>query len=225
MSDPTPSEFVAELRAAQAAAARGPRAALPPPDVEAIVRQVQPREDLAARFVAEATAAGCAVRRTDRAGLAAAVRECLDLHGARTVWIERPTQGESDCAGLDGLADALRGDGRAVARESNRETLFELDAAITLVDSAVAETGSVVCASGPSRPRGASLLPRVHVAVVPADRIVADLCDVFARMPREGTALPSGVVIITGPSKTADIEGVLVTGVHGPTHVEIIVVE
>jgi len=106
------------------------------------------------------------------------------------------------------------------------ERLFDVDAGITEVRAGVAETGSLVCASDGGRGRGLSLVPPLHVAIVRASEIVPDLIDVFGELGGlGGGGLPSSVVLITGPSKTADIEGVLITGVHGPREVLVVVVE
>ena len=90
---------------------------------------------------------------------------------------------------------------------------------ITLL--AIAESGSVVCQTGPATRRVASLIPPMHVAVVGRSQIVPDLCDFFDGLQ---PPLPSNINLITGPSKTADIEGTLVTGVHGPGDVHVLVV-
>ncbi len=102
----------------------------------------------------------------------------------------------------------------------------ELDAklGVTSVAWAVAETGTLALASGAVTPRVTSLLPPVHVAVVGADQILPDLFDLFDRLgsPESGE-LPSTINLITGPSKTGDIELQLTTGVHGPGRWQVIV--
>jgi L-lactate dehydrogenase complex protein LldF len=87
----------------------------------------------------------------------------------------------------------------------------------------VAETGSLLLRFGPAAPRLSSLLPPALVAILPADRIVEDLHAAFARLRQTG--ILSGAVIISGPSKTADIEMTLENGVHGPGVVSTLIVE
>lgn len=82
--------------------------------------------------------------------------------------------------------------------------------AVTLADVAVAESGTIVCLAGPNRARLASLTCEFHVVLVATSRLVATLEDAVSRMS------PRNAVWITGPSRTADIEGQLVRGVHGP---------
>ena len=77
----------------------------------------------------------------------------------------------------------------------------------------------------PEQPRSLSLLPPVHIAVARREQIVADLFDWFDDQQRDIHKLPACVSIITGPSKTGDIELKLVTGVHGPGEVHVILLE
>jgi L-lactate dehydrogenase complex protein LldG len=104
-----------------------------------------------------------------------------------------------------------------------RDTFFEADLGISGVACAIAETGTLVMASLPENPRSLSLLPPVHIAVVHRDQIVADLFDLFADLEADKAQLPSCLTLITGPSKTGDIELKLVTGVHGPGEVHVVV--
>jgi L-lactate dehydrogenase complex protein LldG len=86
----------------------------------------------------------------------------------------------------------------------------------------LADTGSVVLAAGPEEPRARSLLPQVHVTILEAERILPGLADLFREL---GGELPSALAIVTGPSRTADIEQKLVIGVHGPGEVHIVILE
>jgi L-lactate dehydrogenase complex protein LldG len=106
-----------------------------------------------------------------------------------------------------------------------RQRMFAADIGITSVDVAIAETGTLAVASGPVTPRTASLLPPVHIAIVDKAQIVPDLFDLFAKLEAEGPQnLPRNVTLITGPSKTGDLELRLTTGVHGPGHWHVIVI-
>jgi L-lactate dehydrogenase complex protein LldG len=94
------------------------------------------------------------------------------------------------------------------------------DVGVTGCDYLIAETGSVVVLSKPEQARSLSLLPPFHIVIATAKQILPDVFDVFAL----SGGPPSGMAIITGPSKTGDIEGKLVTGVHGPREVHVVVV-
>ncbi len=89
----------------------------------------------------------------------------------------------------------------------------QADVGISGAAAALAETGSVVVESGPGRSRLATLLPPVHVALVSVHLLTADL---FTWLARRSSGWPASLTIISGPSKTADIEQTLAVGVHGP---------
>jgi L-lactate dehydrogenase complex protein LldG len=83
----------------------------------------------------------------------------------------------------------------------------------------LADTGSVVLAASPEEPRANSLLPEVHVSLLREDRILPDLAELFEVL---GPDLPSALAIVTGPSRSGDIEQTLVVGVHGPGEVHVV---
>ena len=124
------------------------------------------------------------------------------------------------------------GEGVAVERwdpahpdDERKDAAFAMTCGITDVDYAVAETGSLVVCASPAHGRSVSLLGRVHIAVVRAEQIVPDLYDLFPRLQSDfPDGLPSNVTLISGPSKTADIELAIVIGVHGPGVVHIVLV-
>lgn len=90
---------------------------------------------------------------------------------------------------------------------------------------AIAETGSLMLLSGPDTFASAALLPETHIAVVPVSRIVANLEEAFTRMRAEHGQLPRATNIISGPSRTGDIEQTIVLGAHGPYRVHVILVD
>jgi L-lactate dehydrogenase complex protein LldG len=94
-----------------------------------------------------------------------------------------------------------------------RQFAATTDVGISGADAALAETGTVVVSSGPGRSRLTSLMPPVHIALVPASCLTGDL---FTWMAEQKPPLPASVTLISGPSKTADIEQTMAVGVHGP---------
>ena len=84
----------------------------------------------------------------------------------------------------------------------------------------IAATGSVVLASSRDEPRSRHLLPEVHVSLLRHDAVVPDLAALFAVVAGN---LPSALAIVTGPSRSADIEQRLVVGVHGPREVHVVI--
>ena len=108
----------------------------------------------------------------------------------------------------------------------DRHALFAADAAVSGADYLVAETGSVALLARPDQPRSLSLLPPLHIVVADHRQMLPDLFDLFEeRLWAEMGELPSCVSLVTGPSKTGDIELRLVTGVHGPGEVHVVLID
>ena len=95
---------------------------------------------------------------------------------------------------------------------------------VTGAFAAIAETGTLVLASGPDTPPTASLLPETHIAVVSAGRIVPHMEDAFALARESFGQLPRAINFVSGPSRTADIDQTIVLGAHGPSRVHVILV-
>jgi L-lactate dehydrogenase complex protein LldG len=137
-----------------------------------------------------------------------------------------------DALGVPGLIDRLAARGLSVlpqhvpfTGDARRDTLTTFDPitlGLTGADAGLAESGSIVLASGPGRGRLASLMVPIHVAVLRRDRLVYSLSDLFRRRPDLATMPGSNLVCITGPSRTADIEMTLSRGVHGPREIHVI---
>jgi len=108
-------------------------------------------------------------------------------------------------------------------RDQLRELCATADVGITSADYALADTGTLVMLSGPTEARMISLLPPAHIAVVPADRILSGLDELFSILTNPAS-VTSSMVLITGPSRTADIEQILVRGVHGPGEITVIAI-
>jgi L-lactate dehydrogenase complex protein LldG len=121
--------------------------------------------------------------------------------------------------GIDGLAAVQTG-------FTDRDALHAACAAaafgITSADYALADTGTLAMLASREEARLVSLLPPVHVAIVPRARILTGLDELFATVPLPGD-VTSSMVLITGPSRTADIEQILVRGVHGPGEIHVVV--
>lgn len=121
------------------------------------------------------------------------------------------------------LGHSLSGRGVEV-RSAGPEAAAGATIGVTSAIAGVAATGSIVLDSRRAGGRLASLLPPVHVCVLPADRIVATPADVLRGLGDDPAALPPSLVLVTGPSRTGDIEQLLTIGAHGPTALHVIVV-
>jgi L-lactate dehydrogenase complex protein LldG len=96
---------------------------------------------------------------------------------------------------------------------------------ITGVFAAIAETGTLVLLSGAHSPTTLNFLPDVHIVVVRRQQIVTHIEDVWRRIRSELEDMPRTVNLITGPSRTADIEQTIQLGAHGPRSLHVIVVD
>ncbi len=96
---------------------------------------------------------------------------------------------------------------------------------VTGAFAGVAETGSVVLLSGPESPTTLNFLPDDHIVVLRASRIVPHTEDVWALLRKSRRKMPRTVNLITGPSKTGDVEQKIQEGAHGPRRVHVIVLD
>lgn len=109
-------------------------------------------------------------------------------------------------------------------REELKTACASADIGITSVDYALAATGTFVMLSSPNEARLISLLPPVHIAIFPRSLFLANLAELLSLLPRPADQT-SSMVLITGPSRTADIEQILVRGVHGPGEIYAVIVD
>ena len=108
--------------------------------------------------------------------------------------------------------------------EESKDLLFEIDAAITTTRGGIAETGSLILWPTPDEPRLMSLIPPIHIAVLYAEEIYSTFRE--AMITENWTSgMPTNALLISGPSKTADIEQTLVYGVHGCKELVVIVIQ
>lgn len=210
-------------------AAEAARAARTPPE-----HVHPPQDDLAAQFAAElARLAGHPHRCADDAQALAEIRAILERHAADELiaW-------DRAAIGLPGLDDLLRelgarvldsriadrGDGRAAALQALDPALVCISGA----DAGIAESGTLVLRSRPGRGRLASLLAPTHIAVLRRAQIVRGLGAALARIQDQHGpdifADSSNLTLITGPSRTGDIEQTLTLGVHGPREIHVIII-
>ena len=108
--------------------------------------------------------------------------------------------------------------------EHLKETVFNVDAGITSTHGAIAEIGALILWSSIDEPRQISLVPPIHVSVLNADNIYSTFLEVMQQENWAG-GMPTNAFLISGPSKTADIELTLAFGVHGPKELIVLIVD
>ena len=168
-------------------------------------------EERLARFVTECEKLGTVVHLPTSPS--DAIETVLDLLGKD----KRVMVWATEHIPLDGLHDALHKQGIAVVEQDTNTRV-----GITGAEAALAATGSLVLSSGAGKPRAASLLGDVHVAVITRDQLL-DGMEAWAAQQKDTWAEASNRVIITGASRTADIGLELVIGAHGPVELHVIV--
>ena len=97
------------------------------------------------------------------------------------------------------------------------ENFENADVGLTLCEALIARNGSILLSSANMAGRRLSIYPPVHIVLAKASQLVVDLSDGFKLIKNKyGNTLPSMISVVTGPSRTADIEKTLVLGAHGP---------
>jgi L-lactate dehydrogenase complex protein LldG len=187
------------------------------------VARIGDDEDLRARFIAEVERVKGVVHLAESdADARRILRELLtqkDVH--------RVTMWDADELPLEHV-DALVAEMNIERVQGEDDVVATADAGITGADWAIAATGTLVLSSGSGKPRMASLLPPIHVAIVTTDQLVPRLEDYIAGQRADKLSTfrtSSNVTLITGCSRTSDIEMQTVFGVHGPLELHIILIE
>ncbi len=159
----------------------------------------------------------------------AAAAQCREIFGA--LGLAEVLAWDDGEIGCPGLPEALRRAGvrlvpaelaAADERQAALEHLAALPAGLTGAIAGLADTGSIVVASGRGRPRLASLLPPVHVALLPVRRLYPTMAAWLAGGGDQIVRQSANLVVVTGPSRTADIELTIALGVHGPKEIHVI---
>jgi L-lactate dehydrogenase complex protein LldG len=113
-----------------------------------------------------------------------------------------------------------------IAYKAEPVALMNASIGLTLCECLIARTGSVMVSSRQLSGRRLNVFPEVHVVIASTDQLVGNLRDGFELMKKKyGATLPSAITVISGPSRTADIEKTLVMGAHGPRQLYVLLVE
>ena len=186
------------------------------------------REELRTRFVAALKAAGAqAIEVADEAGAAGQIADLLRSCNLRSAVI-----GEGITTDSASVAARLSSDGYEVTRigppdgqaaTGFKQRLSTIDVGIVEADYAIASTGTLALVATPERPRSVSLIPPINIVLLRTARILPDLAAVLRAVGPE-TIASRPMVLVTGPSRTADIEKRIVIGVHGPKELYVVII-
>lgn len=207
------------------------------PDLGDVLPSVAPSEWVA-RFEAELLSVGGSAHRVrSRADIAGLLAGILTDRAAGVVLSRNPLL---DRLGLQEILGELGvpawkwptdagSEPSPPASQDYREHCFSAGAGVTGVDLALVESGTLVLTSATEGSQLASLAPPVHIAFYRREQVVATLEDVLARLPppsADASPAPGrSIVFITGTSRTADIEQILIRGVHGPRELHAILID
>jgi len=204
-----------------------------------LVRLVGGDADCVGLFIERATAGGLCVHRVKPNDLMKVVVQMLSACGARRVAVSVPGRvGQS-------LREWLAPRGVAIVSieiDGSLDAQYDADVGITDCDAGLAESGTIVLRGDAERSRGTFIVPPIHLAILRESQILPDMLDYWPTLSdcdgiasgRDGSVhgvtnrvrkVPTSIVMISGPSKTADIEGILITGVHGPREVHVVLVD
>ena len=180
--------------------------------------------DLVTRFRVNAQAVNTVVHGpVSRHGVPRSVSAIAAGHGAKSfvAWDVLPAAGVT--ASL--VAEGMKRVDHTVPVNDDRKAwnseFHDLDVGITGADAGLAESGTVVLSHGPGKPRLASLFPEIHIAILEVESMAPTLAHWAAANPA-AVADTTNLVLVTGPSRTGDIEQQLNLGVHGPRHVHVV---
>ena len=137
-----------------------------------------------------------------------------DTPGSYALW--------ADCPFLNGIGHHQLSSIAGLKLEVTREQSDQARFGISQMQWALADTGSLVQDSSPIEQRLVSSLPTIHIALVPTSGLLPDMPTLFANLHPDNS---SYIALITGPSRTADIERVLTIGVHGPDRLVIVFID
>lgn len=235
-------EFLHRVRSALGRGASGADAGAAAPSDHApsdlgVVRLVDHDADLVGLFVERATAGGVRVHRARPSELSPTIHHLVSTLAARSAVVSVPgPMGEE-------LERSLVAHGVAIVGgqpDGTLDALYDADVGITDGDAGLAESGTLVLRADARRGRGVFIVPPVHLAILRESQIMPDMLDYWPTLGpqvgsrsgsgtptdpmRRAAAMPTSIVLVSGPSKTADIEGILITGVHGPREVHVVLV-
>jgi L-lactate dehydrogenase complex protein LldG len=214
--NPAREDILGKLQAAYGRPPGAPPAPIPSSARIAPRQPAGPEAELT-RLLAEIERLNGITRRVaSREELRAALAELVRAEGVKraTCWTTPDLEAWGVAAALKDLGVEI------IPAEAGKQRVASCELGVTGVDAALPETGTLVLTASPERPRVASLLPRVHLALLRPAVLRPDLHQVFAE------TRPAGyTVLISGPSRTADIELTLTLGVHGPKSLYVWVME
>jgi L-lactate dehydrogenase complex protein LldG len=211
--------------------ALGRRTTLLPPPLERFVEPADPADlaELIERFTREATAVRAQIHRLPgHRRLAEKIIEICANQAGEIALSGAALLDQTDLPGALAARGLATINGDRTDHEQLVARLASCCVGVTGADYAIAETGTIVLTSDEQDALLVSLIPPLHIAVVRSGQMVATIDEAISRIGREraGRTNPTrSVTLITGPSRTSDVELVLSIGVHGPKELHVIILD
>lgn len=214
------SDILARIRAATGRTADSPAPPAPEYANAALIpaRATGTPRELVSRFIDMATEAAATIDRVEVAS---------DVGPAIAAWLDAEDLPRDLVIAPDPAMNAYGIDAAPGLTVRRGAAMGENAVSVTPVKAGIAETGSLMVTAGPDTPYTLNFLPEIHIAVLRADRIVGGYEDAWALVRpngEAGAALPRTVTLITGPSRSSDIERTVTIGVHGPKRLHIVLI-
>jgi L-lactate dehydrogenase complex protein LldG len=209
-----------------------PGAAAEPTNADdAPAQTIAPREftaeELRAQFIAALSKVdGKAIEAADEVSAMDKIAELLHSLNARSAAIGEGITTDSPAAIARLSCDGCEVSGIGQPNGSQaalKQRLAPVDAGIVEANYAIASTGTLVLIGEPVRPRSLSLVPPINIVLLRSTHILPDLAAVLRTVGPQ-TAADHPIVLVTGPSRTADIEKRIVVGVHGPKQLYVVII-
>jgi L-lactate dehydrogenase complex protein LldG len=147
-----------------------------------------------------------------------------DVPGAVADYLARENLPATLRAAPSPAIESLPWDSRPALTVSYGRSFGKDEVGITPAFAAVAETGTLMLRSGPDHPTTLNFLPDTHIVVLRASQMVGPYEDAWAKLRAAGP-MPRTVNLISGPSRTADIEQTLQLGAHGPRRLHVVLID
>jgi L-lactate dehydrogenase complex protein LldG len=201
--------------------------------VERPVVDVSARESLSAldwdkaqciqRFTERMQAVRAEVHVSDRAMWLDTVAEICKAKGLNNLLISPNTEWGQAITQNAAQFPALKHYERSI-EDWKEELFYAVDAGLTSTLGGIAETGTLMLWSSPDEPRTLSLVPPIHIAILDTDQLYTTFAEAVQKQGWLEQGLPTNALLISGPSRSADIAQVLAYGVHGPKELVVVLV-